>query len=278
MPDFIALQCFMCSTMQVKQQKKSSNKWSCVVCNEKQSVRKVFAKSTAAKDIRLFVQNFNMSRHLSDQKQQFAFEEELHASNSPRNEPEATKKKRTDWTEYIDDGNEELSGKNLRDENLTQGDEFDPKIVLEMPKSLFKKPKVKNYTSNKQGSTEKLLKPLFPSRRSNLNQRHTKDHDKAISQSMNEFKQTTNSVQQTTKETDKAVHIAEEEKSYASRLAKGQVSKWSSFIEEEEEEDNSYYNLQRGNSSDHGDQDKDNVVVSLINDQRVEDDIHPDFL
>ena len=48
---------------QVKQQKKSSNKWICSICNEKQSVRNVFASSMSAKDIRIFVQQFNLSRN-----------------------------------------------------------------------------------------------------------------------------------------------------------------------------------------------------------------------
>eukprot|EP00249_Psilotum_nudum_P001768 c14430_g1_i1 orf=145-1095(+) len=62
MPTFHALQCYNCGAMQVKQEKKSSNKWSCCICNEKQSVRKVFARSEAAKDIRMFVQEFNYSK------------------------------------------------------------------------------------------------------------------------------------------------------------------------------------------------------------------------
>ncbi|KAJ0086687.1 hypothetical protein Patl1_07969 [Pistacia atlantica] len=42
--------------------KKSSNKWTCVVCNQKQSVKKVFAQGFMAKDLRGFVQSFNISR------------------------------------------------------------------------------------------------------------------------------------------------------------------------------------------------------------------------
>eukprot|EP00899_Mesostigma_viride_P019257 jgi/Mesvir1/27332/Mv07148-RA.1 len=39
MPDFMALKCFQCETFQVLQVKKSSNKWACKICNEKQSGR-----------------------------------------------------------------------------------------------------------------------------------------------------------------------------------------------------------------------------------------------
>ncbi|EPS71719.1 hypothetical protein M569_03040, partial [Genlisea aurea] len=105
---FIAVQCFQCSTMQaaclfhyciVKQQKKSSNKWTCVVCNEKQSVCKVFFNALMAKEVRDFVQNFNMSRMLSDQKDLQQVGEESSYSDEIRGK----RKKRTDWTEYIDD-------------------------------------------------------------------------------------------------------------------------------------------------------------------------------
>ncbi|KAK4859150.1 hypothetical protein QYF36_000326 [Acer negundo] len=59
---------------QVKQKKKSSNKWTCVVCNQKQSVRKVFAQGYNAKDLRQYVQSFNMS--LKDRPHEEQQEEE----------------------------------------------------------------------------------------------------------------------------------------------------------------------------------------------------------
>lgn len=62
--------------MQVKQQKKSGNKWTCVVCNQKQSVRKVFAKGYMAKDLRQFVQSFNMSQSQKPQTLSHQLEEE----------------------------------------------------------------------------------------------------------------------------------------------------------------------------------------------------------
>ncbi|KAE9454354.1 hypothetical protein C3L33_13760, partial [Rhododendron williamsianum] len=61
--------------LQVKQQKKSSNQWICVVCNEKQSVRKVFAQGFMAKDVPKFVQTFNMFR--------CQFEQQRHKRNPP---------------------------------------------------------------------------------------------------------------------------------------------------------------------------------------------------
>lgn len=41
MPAYLGVQCYQCSGFQVIQEKKSSNKWACALCGEKQSVRKV---------------------------------------------------------------------------------------------------------------------------------------------------------------------------------------------------------------------------------------------
>ncbi|KAL2622046.1 hypothetical protein R1flu_002251 [Riccia fluitans] len=64
---FLALQCFSCNAMQVKQAKESSNRWSCSICNENQSLRKVFFSSDAAKDVRNFVQQANMVRGIAEE-------------------------------------------------------------------------------------------------------------------------------------------------------------------------------------------------------------------
>uniref|UniRef100_A0A7N0T1W7 MRN complex-interacting protein N-terminal domain-containing protein n=1 Tax=Kalanchoe fedtschenkoi TaxID=63787 RepID=A0A7N0T1W7_KALFE len=104
MATFMAVQCFSCSTMQVKQQKKSSNKWTCAVCNEKQSARKVYATSLMAKDVRKFVQSFNMSRKSADDGY-----DDLQARNltvAAEDAPAPVSSKRgstaTDWTAYLD--------------------------------------------------------------------------------------------------------------------------------------------------------------------------------
>ena len=58
---FIAVRC-VCGTFQVIQEPKSK-KYNCRACTEKnQSVRKVYAKSHAAKDVREVVMSLNMSR------------------------------------------------------------------------------------------------------------------------------------------------------------------------------------------------------------------------
>ncbi|KAF7140819.1 hypothetical protein RHSIM_Rhsim06G0189600 [Rhododendron simsii] len=54
--------------LQVKQQKKSSNQWICVVCIKKQSVRKVFAQGFMAKVVPKFVQTFNIRYQFEQQR------------------------------------------------------------------------------------------------------------------------------------------------------------------------------------------------------------------
>lgn len=89
----------------MKQKKKSSNKWVCVICNQKQSVRKVFAQGYMAKELRFFVQSFNMSRKAADQEQQAAAGTfpEVAADGEIDEEVSIVRgKKRSDWSEYLD--------------------------------------------------------------------------------------------------------------------------------------------------------------------------------
>ncbi|CAN0889701.1 hypothetical protein LINGRAHAP2_LOCUS16153 [Linum grandiflorum] len=123
---FIAVQCCQCSTMQAKQKKKSSNKWTCVICNQKQSVIKVFAQSYMAKDIRQFVQSFNMSRKYADE--QASPEEHEVTQQEPR--VPVSRKRRVDWSEYLDPADYKPQ------ETLEDGDEGgDIMVSTEMPKN-----------------------------------------------------------------------------------------------------------------------------------------------
>ncbi|CAE5963814.1 unnamed protein product [Arabidopsis arenosa] len=168
---FIALQCYECSTMQVKQKKKSSNKWVCVICNQKQSVKKVFAQGYKAKELRFFVQSFNMSRKVADEEAQ-AVADSCSEVDVEREVDEEVldvsgTKKRSDWSEYLD-----FDSPN--DRRGLAGEEDDVKIVTEMPNNMFKRPKL-NKDSNAGGSSSitgsgkkesnEIFKPSF-SRRS----------------------------------------------------------------------------------------------------------------
>ncbi|OMO79066.1 hypothetical protein COLO4_24577 [Corchorus olitorius] len=141
----------------VKQKKKSSNKWTCVVCNQKQSVFKVFAQGPMAKDLRNFVETFNMSRKFTDQNQPFDPNFEADDGGDPENQ----RKRRSDWTEYLDPEDDRVA---LQEEE--RGDDLEPKIVTELPpKEKFKRPKLNNYESEEDGGHQ-FYKPVFSNRNS----------------------------------------------------------------------------------------------------------------
>lgn len=92
----------------MKPQKKSSNKWVCVVCNQRQSVLRIYARGYRAADIRRFVQDANLSRGRSELIPEpeaewggpATVEEQQQQDEFPR------EKKRTDWSEYLDEPDE----------------------------------------------------------------------------------------------------------------------------------------------------------------------------
>ncbi|XP_021737559.1 MRN complex-interacting protein-like [Chenopodium quinoa] len=165
---FIAVKCCQCSTMQVKQQKKSSNKWNCVVCNQKQSVTKIYAQSHQAKDVRNVVQSFNMSRKLEDELQEVPslghFVEQL---DGVQEAGQNKGKRRTDWTEYIED-KENVEPAYLRSKLSEEGMATEAIVVTEFSEDLmFKKPKLKGkFGSNTSIGLNKnqSLKPNFTKR------------------------------------------------------------------------------------------------------------------
>ncbi|KAK6160785.1 hypothetical protein DH2020_004166 [Rehmannia glutinosa] len=293
---FIALQCFHCCTMQAifLRQKKSSNKWSCVVCNEKQSVRKVFAQGAMARDVRKFVQNFNMSRQLSDQKQQL-LSEEIETFNSQSDHSRKTK--RNDWTEYVDDL-EEYSTKFDKDGDIPEGENgLEAIVVTEMPKALFKKPKVKDYSSI-ENSAGNIFKPMFPDRRNAKRHRNDQPQDIKLTQ----FEQI--SCERASKKSDcydeefTSLHSSDRAPKWnrlraqiqdinrnsanmeelfvrqPSKVVKGSISKWSDYITQEGENSVTVAPMARGlcQSTEYL------SIESSLNDERVEDDIHPDFI
>ncbi|CAI0424027.1 unnamed protein product [Linum tenue] len=129
---FIAVACYQCSTVQVKQQKKSSNKWTCVVCNEKQSVRKVFFQSYVAKDVRQFVQSRNMARKIADEQASSLERGELIQEQPLTMVPassfciRAESKRRYDWSEYLDPAEDNSE----QQETVEEGE---VEVITEMP-------------------------------------------------------------------------------------------------------------------------------------------------
>ncbi|XP_043692336.1 uncharacterized protein LOC122642793 isoform X2 [Telopea speciosissima] len=236
---FIAVQCCQCSTMQVKQQKKSSNKWNCVICNRKQSIRKVFAQGFLARDVRKFVQSFNMSRKFIEEN----VEKETLSPPPlpPKEEIHNPTKRRSDWKEYLDP---EDFVDDKQEEQATGG-VSEPKIVTELPKEMFKKPKLKNYSAGLDtgDGANRLLKPNFSNRKRVINPL----------------------VPQKNKEEGKELQSGRE---------KGTASKWSNFLAEEDEDE---LLMQRGRRDVRDPWCQPDILDTPVSDQRVEDEVHPDF-
>ncbi|GLU06927.1 hypothetical protein SLE2022_239120 [Rubroshorea leprosula] len=262
---FVALQCCQCSTMQVKQRKKSSNKWTCVICNQKQSVRKVFAQGPMAKDLRLFVQSFNMSRKIADENQPAVSVTEIdEGDGGHRMVLGDQRKRRTDWTEYLDaEGHQE--------QLVTQeeeGGDFQPKFATELPKEMFKRPKLRNYGGGEGGRDS--YKPGFSKRKRNAISQDEKPMD---CQKMKDNRRIGAS------QRGKCESMAETHKelrTWESKTA-GAASKWNAYITNEDDDGLRFRGgktaadqimCEWGNA----------ISESNADYQKVEDDIHPDFL
>lgn len=61
MPEHIVVRCYSCQSFQAQQLRKT-NDFVCKMCGSKQSVRKIYARSFKAADIRPIVQEYNMKR------------------------------------------------------------------------------------------------------------------------------------------------------------------------------------------------------------------------
>ncbi|TVU35314.1 hypothetical protein EJB05_17199 [Eragrostis curvula] len=151
---FLALKCLQCDTMQVKPQKKSSNRWVCVVCNQRQSVLRIYARGYRAADLRRFVQEANLSRgrrELAPEPEPEWIQTEAAAEEQQDEFPR--KKKRTDWSEYLDDPGER-GGCGGVEEGAADGDN-DIEVVTELPQERSKgRPRKAQF-----GVSEKRPKP-----------------------------------------------------------------------------------------------------------------------
>ncbi|KAK3165273.1 hypothetical protein QOZ80_1AG0031130 [Eleusine coracana subsp. coracana] len=133
---FLALQCVQCSTMQVKPQKKSGNKWVCVVCNQRQSVLRIYTRGYRAVDIRRFVQEANLSRGRREGMPEPEEEWGLAASAEHQQDEFPREKKRTDWFEYLDDLGERGGCGNV--EECTPDGGTDIEVITELPQERAK--------------------------------------------------------------------------------------------------------------------------------------------
>lgn len=146
-----------------------------MVCNQKQSVTKIYAQGYQAKDIRNVVQSFNMSRKLEDELQQEvpSLGPYVEQSEGVQEIGEIKGKRRADWSEYLEDA-QNVEPAYLKSKLHGKGNAAEPKVVTEMSEDLmFKKPKLKgkfgvssigignsqSYKPNfsKRGSTKEII-------------------------------------------------------------------------------------------------------------------------
>ncbi|CAI8593815.1 unnamed protein product [Vicia faba] len=258
---FIALQCFQCSTMQVKQKKKCSNKWNCAVCNEKQSVRKVFAQGYKAKDVRTFVQTFNMSRKSLEDDQQWL----LAGTLTPTSEHDDggsefpnemnNNKKCTDWTAYLDNDDHHA-------EQEQHEDDFEPLVVTELPKDMFKKRKLVDNSTSRKG--RRFESPLF---------RNSQDAGEPVK----DWQRIT-SLTESNSERNNKVTTANQRTQKCKQTINSSASKWNDYLTEDSA--NLELECKRGfNFKDtSGSLNNIDILEAITCEQRVEDDIHPDFM
>ena len=182
MPIYVAVRCFSCEMFQVIQKPKS-NKFNCRVCNEKQSVRKLYCKSDKAKDCRLVVQQYNkkhgeMIREARTgmfqenlEEQEFDRSEEVnssyHHTGASGNWNILYQKKSNQWEEYLsdsDDHGNSFYGTADEDDKEAQ------KYVFEVPKPKRKKKRQKRQrppSDSFVASSKKRKGPNKPNSRDN---------------------------------------------------------------------------------------------------------------
>nr|GLL39496.1 uncharacterized protein LOC109151239 [Ipomoea trifida] len=280
---FIAVQCCQCSTMQVKQRKKSSNKWICVVCNQKQSLRQVFAQGFMAKDVRIFVQNFNMSRQFSDLAQHEEPQTLDLAEEEEDRFPSNRNNKRTDWTEYLDFEDESVE----KEDEQSTGDGLETRIVTELPKAVFKRPKLSNYSVGSESDSKKRFRPTFTKRDT---RKQSTFQGKDIGMMAKEgpdredFTVGSQDVPSWSKNRDAKANdkkLVSKEPTQGSLLttAKG-MSKWSEYMTADaDDDDDDNLELESGGWLTSGKDRWNNIALeNPIKDHKVDEDIHPDFM
>ncbi|KAK1273229.1 hypothetical protein QJS04_geneDACA020602 [Acorus gramineus] len=233
-----------------------------------------------ASDVRKFVQSFNMKRMLSssDGDQMTV----LPRSQGVTSESLDTgyQKKRMDWIEYLDPqegAEEEGTEQNYR------GDVFEPKVVTELPKEMFKKPQLKRPTAVQATEDSKLIKSTFSKKKQTLQEtnelnKRQRSSTKAASK-WSEYLEgdendlfieeaSLNLLESTFSKKKQTLQVTNESNKRQSSSTKA-ASKWSKYLEGDEDDlfiEGASLNLLESSRE-----------KFQVEDQNVEDEIHPDF-
>ncbi|KAI9138545.1 hypothetical protein BKA69DRAFT_767784 [Paraphysoderma sedebokerense] len=117
MVQYHVIKCFSgdCGVFQVQQVKTTTNKWTCKICQQKQSLQNVFYESSSAAECRKVCQDLNMKRgEMESMKEEMKLAQALSVP-SKRNDSKEMKKNKVDesrgaskttrqrWVDYVDE-------------------------------------------------------------------------------------------------------------------------------------------------------------------------------
>jgi len=131
--EFNVVRCYSCQTFQVEQVKKSTNKWSCKICYEKQSLKQIFFTGSG-KECRINCQSLNMKRMQNEERQaaQLATETDEEEEEESRAEiPTCDAFELTNAGQQCQGGNQLRDWKQFLEEDIDSGDEGDGAFAVE---------------------------------------------------------------------------------------------------------------------------------------------------
>eukprot|EP00300_Choanocystis_sp_HF-7_P001968 c11552_g1_i1.p1 GENE.c11552_g1_i1~~c11552_g1_i1.p1 ORF type:complete len:289 (-),score=48.58 c11552_g1_i1:39-905(-) len=120
MPNFVVVRCFKCNMFQVTQEKKQGlkAKFTCAVCHEKQSFRRMFAKSEQAKNLRNVVMQMNMAQ--GEIEQQLDEEIDSQPPKQERRAPPTQPLVGIDWAQFVPEPSPQAEPQSDDDEATTE--------------------------------------------------------------------------------------------------------------------------------------------------------------
>jgi len=114
MPEHIVVRCYACQSFQAQQLRKT-NDFVCKMCGSKQSVRKIYARSFKAADIRPIVQEYNMKRGEIEEEEAKVKVKQVEQRANMRVEHNDTPAPITsnEWTQFLDEVSTALTSTDL---------------------------------------------------------------------------------------------------------------------------------------------------------------------